>query len=57
MSKWIRKHKLSLIAVVLVIVFGLYFAEVFPDPYHQEGNVNIYTWIYREIDELLHGEK
>ena len=57
MSKWIRKNKNTLIALVLAIFFGLYFLEIFPDPYHEGGNVNLYTWIQREIDELLHGEK
>jgi hypothetical protein len=38
-------------------MLGMYYVRVFPDPYHQNGLVNIYTWITREIDELLHGEK
>lgn len=57
MSKWLKKHKLSLIGLVLVILFGLWFWDVFPDPYHQDENVNIYTWVWREIDELIHGER
>jgi len=52
MKKW------QILLLVLVIVgSGLWFVNVFPDPYHKEGAVNIYTWLYREIDKLLHGEK
>ena len=50
------KKKWILIAIAVILV-GAYFIEVFPDPYHEGGNVNVYTWIYREIDELIHGEK
>jgi hypothetical protein len=30
---------------------------IFPDPYYHKEKVNFWTWAYREIDELLHGEK
>jgi len=43
--------------VGILIACGLWFARVFPDPYHRNGKVNIYEWIYREVDELVHGEK
>jgi len=43
--------------ILIVIGLGLYYLRVFPDPYHQGDNVNIFTWILREIDELIHGEK
>jgi len=38
-------------------LLGLNFVYIFPDPYHRDGLVNIYTWIVREIDELINGEK
>jgi len=31
--------------------------RLFPDPYHRQRNVNFWTWAYREIDELIYGEK
>ena len=40
------------------VVFGWWStdAKVFPDPYHQEGNVSFFTWCYREIYEVINGE-
>lgn len=55
MSLW-RKKWFWIIAAVAILI-GLGFWEVFPDPYYHEGTVNFYTWLWREIDELLHGEK
>lgn len=56
-----KVKKWHLIAIVILVVSGFwisaYHLRIFPDPYHRNGNVNIYEWIYREADELLHGEK
>lgn len=30
---------------------------LWPDPYHHKKRVNFWLWAYRELDELLHGEK
>ena len=44
--------------VILISIF-LIFAEIeiWEDPYHKYGKVNFWTWAFREIDELLTGEK
>ena len=52
-----KKFHRILIVGVLVILICLWFVEIFPDPYHQEGDVNIYIWIVREIEELIYGER
>jgi hypothetical protein len=53
-----RKGWLILIIALVLFVLGGYFLEVFPDPYHEEGGkVNFFTWLYRELDELVHGER
>jgi len=31
--------------------------KAWPDPYHKKHKVNFWTWLYRELDELLYGEK
>jgi hypothetical protein len=51
------KKKWLVLLIVVVVVVGAFTAPVFPDPYHEDGNVTFAEWIYREIDELLHGEK
>lgn len=51
-----KKWKLILLGI-FVVAFGLSFMEVFPDPYTHVSQVNFWTWLQREIDELLHGEK
>lgn len=43
--------------LVNIALFALLFIKIFPDPYYHLEDVNFYTWIYREIDELFHGEK
>ena len=55
MSIW--KKKWFWAVVVVAFFVGLGFWEVFPDPYYHSSNVNFYTWVWREVDELLHGEK
>ena len=50
-------RKWWILIAVVVIGLGGYFIKVFPDPYHEEANVNLYTWIWREFAELAHGEK
>lgn len=57
MSKWIKRHRTMLLIAAGVLLFGLWYVEIFPDPYHEEDAVNIYTWIYRELDEFVNGEK
>jgi hypothetical protein len=51
-----KLHRFLTVAVIVLLVC-LWFVEVFPDPYHQEGDVNIYIWIVREIEELIYGER
>jgi hypothetical protein len=53
----IWKQKWFWLAVVAALLLGLGFWEVFPDPYYHQTNVNFYVWAYRELDELVHGEK
>ena len=40
----------------MVFCIAMAFVKVFPDPYHKDDSVDLWTWIYREFDELLHGE-
>lgn len=51
------KKKILLISIILVITVGAFTIPIFPDPYHQEGNVTFITWLEREIRELIQGEK
>jgi len=53
----LKKWHLIVVGLVLVIVFGSWTLEIFPDPYHSGGNVTFAEWVRREIDELLHGER
>lgn len=55
MSLWRKKWFWIVVGAALLI--GLGFWEVFPDPYTHSYNVNFYEWVFREVDELLHGEK
>jgi len=42
----------------LFLVLGLLsLIPMFPDPFYHEQKVNFWVWIYREVQELLHGEK
>jgi len=50
-----KKH-LIIIAVVAVLVVGA-FASVFPDPWHEKEHVTFFEWVYREVHELIYGEK
>lgn len=44
--------------ILLIFLAGLSFLPVFTDPYHsQEEPVNFWTWAWREIDELIYGER
>lgn len=52
-----KKWHLVVIGLVLLIIFGTWTVEIFPDPYHTEGKVTFGVWVQRELDELLHGEK
>jgi len=52
----LKKIHILIIGIVLFIGFSA-FVKIFPDPYHEEDGVTFFTWILREIDELLHGEK
>lgn len=31
--------------------------KIFPDPYHRGQPVGLFTWVSREINELIKGEK
>lgn len=52
-----RKWKLILFLLLIgsVIIGG--FLVRLPDPYHHDEDVNLWEWLYREYDELVHGEK
>jgi len=53
--KFNKKH---LIIVVVVIIFAIAsFASVFPDPWHEKDHVTFFEWVYREVHELMYGEK
>lgn len=53
--KW--KRKLFIIGILIALI-GFSFIPLFPDPYHEkEEGVCFWEWLWREIHELLHGEK
>lgn len=46
------------IAVCIFVLFVVSLLPLFSDPYHEEeGGVNFWVWLSREVDELMHGEK
>jgi len=47
--------KRTVLLVAVIMALGGWSVEAFPDPYHKDGVVNIYTWIYRGIHEQLRG--
>lgn len=49
--------KRKVIIIGFIILGALSLLNIFPDPYHREGNVNFWVWLYREVDELIFGEK
>jgi hypothetical protein len=52
-----RKLKIALI-VVAVALLGLSFVPMWTDPYHEkEEPVIFWEWLYKEIVELVSGEK
>lgn len=50
-----KKH--WVLFAVIVFLLGLSLYPFFPDPYHEDESVNLWVWLWRELDELLHGEK
>jgi len=52
-----KKRYWLLFAILVIVVLGISLYPYFPDPYHEEGNVNVWVWLYRELNELVHGEK
>jgi len=46
-----------LILLFFVVVVGAWTVPVFPDPYYHIERVTFAEWAYREIDELIHGER
>lgn len=51
------KIKLFLIGVVLTLI-GLSLYPLFEDPFHEKKEkICFWEWLYKEIHELLHGEK
>ena len=45
------------LSVLTVIGAGISLLPLLDDPFHREGKVCFWTWLYRELDEELHGEK
>lgn len=53
----LKKHSKAVLFIVAIFLAGLSFMPLFDDPYHQETDkVNFWTWLIREIDELIFGE-
>jgi len=43
---------------LLGLLIGVLLTErLWPDPYHIKRRVSFWMWLYRELDELIHGEK
>jgi len=51
LSKW----HIIIGAVIAFVIFGSTL-RIFPDPYHEEDAVTLFTWLYREVHEIIHGE-
>ena len=54
------KGKAGIIIVVLatLLIVGLaLILKIFIDPYYHREYVNLATWIYRELDEVVRGER
>lgn len=51
-----RKWILIMLVVTFILGGATAHLKLFPDPYHEGDNVDLWTWIYRELDELVHGE-
>jgi len=49
-------RKRTIILLILVILFILSLLPVLPDPFHREGNICFWRWVWREIYELIYGE-
>ena len=43
--------------VLALSAFGLSWLPIFPDPYYHVEHVNFWEWLYREINEVLTGER
>lgn len=47
-------------SLILTVILALLVISVMPlldDPFHKEGKVCFWTWIYREGYEILNGEQ
>jgi len=53
--KFSKKHLIIVVFVVIVAIAS--FASVFPDPWHEKEHVTFFEWVYREVHELMYGEK
>lgn len=52
------KNKALIIAVGMgLFLLGAFTIKIFDDPYYHVEKVTFAEWVYREIDELLHGER
>jgi len=49
-----RRRTMILLALLILIPLSL--LPILPDPFHREGNVSLWVWIYRELYELIYGE-
>ena len=52
-----ERHERRRIIVVVVVLLILSFLPVIPEPYYHEDRVCFWVWLWREIDELQHGER
>jgi len=51
-----RKRTWAFFIVVGLLVLS--FAPLFPDPWHEKTDLmTFWEWVYREVWEMIHGEK
>ena len=50
-----KKH--LIIIGIIAFFLGATFVSVFPDPWHEKASVTLFEWVYREVWELIYGEK
>lgn len=54
----LNKKQKTVVFIAVILFIGLSLFPLFIDPWHsQEEPVNFWTWTYREIWELIYGEK
>lgn len=51
------KNKVLIVLAVGLLIVGILSLSIFSDPYYHKEKVSFWTWLQREIDEELHGER